>query len=164
MGELALILGVFIGGAAPWLEAIVVIPAGILAGLHPATAFIAGVTGNLITVAAAAWFGERIRQWWVRRRAEKRRHKQCRDEKEKGTVEVSRRRRWIEASMQRWGLPALAILGPLGLGTQVSAAVAVGMGTRPRAAFIWVGAGTIAWSIVAAALTLGGVSIAGIGA
>lgn len=152
--ELALIAGVFVGGAAPWLEAIVVIPAGILAGLNPVIAFVAGVTGNLLTVAAAAWFGERIRAWWVARR-----HR-----KPKAPRKDTRRRRWIEASIQRWGLPALAVLGPLGLGTQISAAVAVGLGSGPRTAFVWVGAGTVAWSVVAAALTLGGVSIAGVGA
>ncbi|AEF40986.1 Hypothetical membrane protein [Hoyosella subflava DQS3-9A1] len=154
--EAVLILGVFIGGAAPWLEAIVVIPAGILAGLHPATALVAGVTGNLLTVALAAWFGGRIRQWWLARKERK-------AVTDGPTMHKSRRRGWIEASMKRWGLPALAILGPIGLGTQVSAAVAVGMGTGPRAAFVWVGAGTVGWAIVAAALTLGGVSVAGIG-
>ena len=65
--------------------------------------------------------------------------------------------------MSRWGMPGLALLGPIGLGTQFSAIAAVALGVTARSAFLWVGAGTVAWSIAAAGLTLGGVSVAGIG-
>lgn len=66
--------------------------------------------------------------------------------------------------MARCGMPGLAVLGPLGLGTQVSALAAVAVGVSARMAFIWVGAGTVAWSVLAAVLTVAGVSVAGIGA
>lgn len=66
--------------------------------------------------------------------------------------------------MTRWGMPGLAILGPLGLGTQLSALAAVAAGVSARVAFAWVGAGTVAWSVVAAVLTTAGASFFGIGA
>lgn len=62
------LLGTLLGGALPWLEAVVVIPAGIVAGLPTVPVVIAAVTGNLLTVALAAWFGERIMVWWSGRR------------------------------------------------------------------------------------------------
>lgn len=161
-GDLLLLAGVFLGGAAPWLEAIVVIPVGIVAGMHPVVAVVVGGTGNLLTVAAAAWFGQRLRRWWIARRARRAAASPVH------TGEDPQRRhgkQWqrVERVVRRWGLPALAVLGPIGLGTQVSALVAVSLGISARVAFVWVGAGTVVWSIVAAVAAVTGLNIAGIG-
>ncbi|MHA6800315.1 small multi-drug export protein [Bounagaea algeriensis] len=158
--HVAILFGVFVGGATPWLEAIVVIPGGILAGGHAMPVAIAGIVGNLATVAVAAWFGERIRTWWIKRRLARR------GDEEPAGHEGRRAQRGQRAERiaRRWGLPALAALGPLGLGTQLSALVAVSIGTTARAAFAWIGAGTVVWSAIAAVLAITGVSIAGIGA
>lgn len=154
----------FLGGAFPWLEAIFVIPAGILAGAPAALVLISGVVGNLLTVWLAAAFGEQLREWWLRRRAAKR---AAAGPESVGGESVGsahpekkrERRRRIDRIMARWGLPGLALLGPLGLGTQISALVAVGMGVRWRVAFVWVGLGTVLWASVAAVLTVFGVSV-----
>ncbi|MBB4930728.1 putative membrane protein [Lipingzhangella halophila] len=161
LGDVLLTAGIFLGGAAPWLEAVVVIPAGIVAGLHPVVAVLAGATGNLLTVGIAAWSGERIRRWWRARR----RARRGADTDTDPTGDPPRDRRAARAKriVQRWGMPMLALLGPLGLGTQVSAVVAVGIGITSRAAFAWIGAATVVWSLIAAAAALTGVSVAGIG-
>lgn len=155
--NLAILVGVFLGGATPWLEAIVVIPGGIIAGAHPIPVLIAGIAGNLATVAVAAWFGERIRTWWIKRRMARGGDTAAAEIDER----KARRRERVERIARRWGLPALAALGPVGLGTQVSAVVAVGIGITARAAFIWIGAGTVVWSVLAAVLTVAGVSFVG---
>lgn len=161
--EWSLLAGVFLGGALPWLEAIVVIPVGILGGLSPVLVVVVAVFGNLLTVGLAAWFGERLRNWWLSRRRSKR--PADAGNAEPSTIERRERRRArINRMMARWGMPGLAVLGPIGLGTQFSALAAVAAGIRPRVAFTWVGAGTVAWSIAAAALTSAGISVAGIGA
>ncbi len=152
LGDTLMTAGVFLGGAAPWLEAVVVIPAGIVAGLHPVVTTVAAITGNLLTVGVAAWAGERIRAWWHARRARR----------GKEPAPHGRGSR-TERIARRWGMPVLALLGPLGLGTQLSAMVAVGMGVSSRASFAWIGAATVLWSLVAAVATMTGVSIAGIG-
>lgn len=149
------LLGVFLGGAAPWLEAVVVIPFGILAGPPVVLVVLAGVTGNLLTVALAAWSGEWLRAWWIARRGA--------HGPRGGGERRSRRRERILGIMHRWGMVGLATLGPIGLGTQLSALAGVATGVRAGRAFAWVGAGTVAWSLIAAAATLGGVSIAGVG-
>jgi uncharacterized membrane protein len=159
---LLLLLAVFIGGAAPWLEAIIVIPAGIAAGLNPLVALIAGVTGNLITVAVAVWLGERLRSWWTARR-ERRLAEQGEQAQPGEADEPGRRERWIRGLLARWGLPSLAVIGPLGLGTQASAVVAVGVGYERREAFLWIGGATIAWGVTAAVLTVTGLSLFGVG-
>ncbi|MDS1271234.1 hypothetical protein RIF23_13105 [Lipingzhangella sp. LS1_29] len=189
--DLVLLLGVFLGGAAPWLEAVIVIPAGILAGLNPIATVIAGTVGNLLTVAVAAWFGDRIRVWWRRRRSRRRQPAQpvqpmrpvqsapsgvgnagddcgtdATDDAENGAAERSSSGSWQRAQRiaQRWGVPALAALGPIGLGTQLSALVGISLGLSARKSFLWIGTATVLWAIVAAWATLAGVSIAGVGA
>ncbi|KIH96922.1 hypothetical protein LP52_21900 [Streptomonospora alba] len=156
-GQILVAVGVFLGGATPWLEAVVVIPAGIVAGLNPVVALLAGAVGNLVTVGVAAWSGERIRRWWIARRRRRRG-----ESPDTAPVSTGRRAR-AERIARRWGMPALALLGPLGLGTQLSALVAVGIGASSRAAFAWVGAATVLWSVVAAVAAETGMNIAGIG-
>lgn len=65
--------------------------------------------------------------------------------------------------MNRGGLPLLALVGPLGIGTQISAIVAVAAGTRATPAFLWIGAGTLLWCVVAAVATTTGLGFFGIG-
>lgn len=161
--EWSVLAGVFAGGAIPWLEAVVVIPAGILAGLSVPLVVVAGVTGNLLTVALAAAFGQRVRDWWLQRR-EAGRGVEGADEHGAAQAHRSRRQARVDRVMRRWGMLGLATLGPLGLGTQLSALAAVSVGVRAPVAFAWVGAGTVAWGLVAAALTVGGVSVLGVGA
>ena len=155
MGDLGL-LGVFVGGAIPWLEAVVVIPVGILAGLDPVLVVVTGLAGNLLTVWLAAFYGERLRRWW---RARRRGPGGAGDE----APQPGARRRRAQHVFDRWGLPGLALVGPIGLGTQLSALLAVSLGVSARRTTAWVGAGTVAWCVVAAALTVTGVSFLGVG-
>lgn len=160
--EWSVLGGVFLGGAFPWLEAIVVIPIGILAGLPPVLVALVAVTGNLLTVGLAAVFGQRLRIWWTARRHA--RSETAAPSEDPAKLERRNQRRVrIDRVMDRWGMLGLAVLGPIGLGTQLSALAAVALGVSAREAIVWVGAGTVAWSVVAAVLTVTGVSIAGIG-
>jgi membrane protein DedA with SNARE-associated domain len=144
------LIGVFLGGALPWLEAVIVIPLGIVAGLDPVAVVVAGFTGNLLTVAAAAYGGERIRSWWRARR-------------HRAPEGTSRRSTRAEKVFTRWGLPGVAVLGPLA-GTQMCAAIAVGLGASASRTTLWVGAGTLVWCVAAAVLTVTGTSFLGVGA
>lgn len=146
------LLGVLIGGAVPWLEAVTVIPAGILLGLPPVAVVAVAIVGNLSTVAFVAFGGERVRARMLARRRR-------RAEGDEG-ARTSRAQRVLS----RFGLPGLAILGPLGVGTQLSAAIAVSLGISGRRAFAWVGAATIGWSVIVALLIMWGIDVAGQGA
>jgi hypothetical protein len=145
------LVGVLLGGAIPWLEAVTVIPAGMLLGLPPASVVVTAVIGNLATVALVAFGGERVRSVLVRRRGRA------------VSTEGGRATR-AERVMARFGLPGLAILGPLGVGTQLSAAIVVSLGVSGRRAFAWVGASTIGWSVGVALLVAWGIDAAGLGA
>jgi len=141
------LLGVFLGGAVPWLEAVTVIPAGLIFGLPPVAVVLLAVLGNLITVAAAAYFGadlrRRIKESQIRR----------------GKTKPSKRDGRALNVARRWGLPGLAILGPLGIGTQLAAVAAIGLGFSARRTFLWVGAATIGWSAVITVLAVQGIAL-----
>lgn len=164
--ELWGLLGVFVGGAVPWLEAVVVIPAGVVAGLPPALVIIAGSSGNLLTVALAAFAGEWLKQKWTAWRHRRRRATGKADDPEaeaRRTEKAHRRRSRIDGIMNRGGLPLLALLGPLGVGTQLSAVAAVASGVRARSAFLWIGGATLGWCIIAGIAAVTGIEILGIG-
>lgn len=156
------ILGIFLGGATPWLEAPIVIPAGLIAGLPAAPVLLAAIIGNLLTVGIAAYFGEAMRSWFSRRRERRRRELDVEAEAHR-RAKAEKRRARIEKVMDRGGLPLLALVGPVGLGTQVSAVVAVALGVRATSSFLWVSAGTVLWCVVAAYATSAGVEILGFG-
>lgn len=149
------LLGVFLGGALPWLEAVVVIPAGILAGLPLVPVIAVGASGNLLTVALAAFAGEEIRRRWRAWRSRR------------GSREPSERSRRnrarIQRLLERGGLPLLALVGPIGIGTQVSALMAVAGGSSALRAFTWIAAGTVAWCILAGIAAARGVALLGMG-
>ena len=65
------LLGVFLAGATPWLEAVVVIPAGLLFGLDPFWVVAAGLVGNAITIFLFAYLGSAIREWIRSKRRDK---------------------------------------------------------------------------------------------
>lgn len=157
--------GVFLGGAIPWLEAVVVIPAGILAGLPVVPVVIAGAAGNLLTVAIAAFAGERVRSWWIGWRERRRAAAgKTADAEARRAEKAQKRQERIERIMARGGLPLLAVVGPLGLGTQISAVVAVASGVRATPAFAWIGTVTVLWCTVAAVVAVNGLEFLGIGA
>ena len=158
----ALLGGVFLGGAFPWLEAVIVIPAGILSGLPVVPVVLAAVVGNLLTVWLAAVYGQRARHWWLARRRARR--EASGDNPGPHGDARGRRGHRVQRVLNRWGMPGLAVLGPLGLGTQLSAVAAVAVGVSARSAFLWVGAGTVGWSVAAAALTVTGATFLGVGA
>ena len=155
-GRLFELFGIFVGGALPWLEAIVVIPVGIAAGLPPVAVVMAGATGNLMTIAVAAFAGERVRNW--------RRGRRGGEDAQRAQPPEGRRSRWLRRVFDRWGLAGLTVLGPLGLGTQIAVVAAVSYGYSAKKSFTWIAAGTVLWCIAVAILASLGFRIAGIGA
>src|SRR5690625_5862378 len=74
---------------------------------------------------------------------------------------AQKRRSRVERIMNRGGLPLLALVGPLGVGTQLSAIVAVAAGARAWPAFLWIGGATLGWCIVAGVAAVQGTELLG---
>ncbi len=142
------LFGVFLAGAIPWLEAIAVIPAGILVGLNPIATVFAAVAGNTITIFLFAYLGSNIRERLVARRVAK------------GKVGESRKFEKALKFFDRYGIYGMAILGPILIGTQFAAAASVAAGIRPFKVSVLISIGMAIWAIaIALVVVMSGVSL-----
>jgi uncharacterized membrane protein len=132
------LVGVFIAGAIPWMEAIAVVPVGILLGLSPLATVVAAVTGNALTIALFAYSASNIRERIIARRVSK------------GKSADSPKLEKALKSFDKYGIYGLAALGPILLGTQFAAVAAVSAGTKPARASILIIVSTVVWAAVIA--------------
>ena len=132
------LIGIFIAGAIPWLEAIGVVPGGILFGLDPLWVVISAVAGNTITIFAFAYGGDQIRAWLKKRRAAK------------GKEGESQRFAKAQASFDKYGIYGMGLLGPILIGTQFAAAISVAAGVKPLKTSVIISISTLLWSVAIA--------------
>ncbi len=141
------LFGVFLGGAIPWLEAIAVVPAGILFGLDPIAVVVAAVVGNTITIFVFAYGGSKIRDWLLNKRSE--------------TAAARSKRKFekAQAAFDKYGIYGMALLGPILIGTQFAATISVAAGVRPLKTSIFISVATLLWAALIAVLSvLGGLN------
>lgn len=128
------LLGIFIAGAIPWLEAIAVVPAGILFGLDPVLTVLAAVSGNAITIFLFAYAGSSIRAWLIRRR------------EAKGKSGDSPKYQKALVAFDKYGIWGMAALGPVLIGTQFAAAASVAAGVKPLKVSLLITISMALWS------------------
>jgi len=129
------LFGVFLGGAIPWIEAVVAVPAGILIGLDPILTVIFAVLGNIITIVLFAYAGRNLRDWVIRRRIAK------------GKDPESPKFKKAQVAYEKYGIYGMAILDPILIGSPFSAAASVAAGVRPLKVCVIVSTGMILWAI-----------------
>lgn len=139
-------LTVALAAAVPWLEVLLVVPVGIVAGLSPVAVVVVAAAGNVASLVPVVLAGDRLRAWWRRRR---------RQPAEAATDHgrSARARRLT----RRYGLPGVALLGPLLTGIHVAALAALAGGADRRATLVWASLGVVAWSAIAGVATAFGI-------
>lgn len=140
---------VLVAAAIPVIEVLVVVPAGIIAGLAPVPVVLLALAGNLSTVALVIVAGDRLGAWWRARRAGRAGHDTASGE----------RPRMVRARhlAQRWGVPGLGLLAPLTTGSHLAAVAALATGAEQRRVLAWMTIGLVLWSVVVAVVTVLGV-------
>ena len=136
------LLGVLLAGALPWLEAVVVIPVGIVMGLPVVWTTIFALVGNVTTIVLFAAGSDRILAAMARRREKRGKARQ-----ENGRTARAKR------IFVRYGDVGMAFVGPLLIGTQFAAAIAVSLGVSVWRASVVQSLGAVAWGAVAAYVT-----------
>ena len=139
---------VFLAAATPWLEVLFVVPAAIIAGLPAPTVVVVAAAGNVATLVPLVFGLERMRAWWRRRRGTP-------AAPGEGSARGERARRVFD----RYGLPGLAVLGPLVTGVHVAALAAIAVGAPRRATAVWLSGGVAVWAVLTGALTVFGVEL-----
>lgn len=134
------LIGIFIAGAIPWMEAIAVVPSGIVLGLDPTATVIAGALGNASTIFLFACLGSTIRAKVIARRIAKGK-----------SAESPKFDRALKA-YDKYGIYGMAFLGPVMLGTQFAAAASVAAGVKPLRASILITTSMILWATLIAVL------------
>jgi uncharacterized membrane protein len=167
VSEVLAYLTVLIAAAIPWLEVLLVVPAGIIAGLPPVPTAVVAAVGNIATLVPLVLGGERLRAWWRARRRRRAADAAAPTEgvptagvptagAEDGSAPSTRSGRATRL-FDRYGLPGLAALGPLLTGVHVAAVVALAAGAQRRPTVVWLSAGVIVWSAIAAGATVFGI-------
>lgn len=139
---------VFLFSALPLFEAYVVIPIGIIGGLNPAFTLVIGVAGNVLTVFLVVFFINQLREWLAERN-----RKKGKDTDRKGTR--------ASTLFKKYGVPGLSFFGPLLIGSHLAAFFAITLGGTRQAAFLWVSASVIFWSVLFSVLVHFGVDFLG---
>ena len=131
---------VFLGAAIPWFEIALVIPLGIVWGLSPFWVMMLAFIGNMVTVLALIIGFDRFKVWYNKRQ----------EAKGKTTNKKSERAKQI---WNRYGLPGLAMLGPILIGTHIAAFIGMTLGATKKNTTVWLTISIAAWTLVFGLLT-----------
>lgn len=133
---------VALAGAVPFIEGEGAAAIGIIGGIPPVVAALAGAAGNLLCVAVVVLVTSRVRTAVTTRRGG-------------GAQPVSARREKFEKAYHRYGTPGVSLLGPLLLPTQFTAAALTSTGVPPLRVLAWQAAAIALWTTVITVLALG---------
>ncbi|WP_332632059.1 small multi-drug export protein [Halalkalibacter flavus] len=140
---------VFILSAVPFLEGYAVVPLAIIAGLATVPAVILGLIGNIVTVFLVVVFVDKIKAWRKKKKGE-----------EEGQLDSKRSIR-AQKIWNKYGLPGLSIIGPLFVGSHVTAFMSVSLGATKKKAFVWMTASITIWTVVFVILAHLGIDLLG---
>lgn len=127
---------IFLLGATPFFEVVGVIPIGVVAGLPALPVTILAFLGNLLTIWLLIILMDHVIKW-LHRRNEK-----------KGKDIPSKRQKRAVNLWKKYGLPGLAILSPLLIGSHLGAILAMSFGATRKNITIWMTASLVLWAIV----------------
>ncbi|BDI23692.1 small multidrug efflux protein [Herbiconiux sp. L3-i23] len=172
-------LAVAVAGMIPYVEGEGSAALGILAGINPIVAAVAGATGNLLAVIGVVLLGSRARSAVVTRRsakvsanaptrtlvgagvAEPEPRVETLDGDEAKPNRRSKGRARLRTWMVRFGVPGTSILAPLVLPTHLTAAFFVASGVSKGWVILWQAVAIVLWTGLVAAAALGLVTALG---
>ncbi|WP_378144755.1 small multidrug efflux protein [Cnuibacter sp. UC19_7] len=142
--ELVQPLVVALAGAVPFIEGEGAAGIGIVGGIPPIVAALAGAVGNLICVTVVVLATARVRTAVTARRG----GGSGGDAGAGAEKPVSARRQKFERAYHRYGTPGVSLLGPLLLPTQFTAAALTSTGVPPRRVLAWQATAIVLWTTV----------------
>ncbi len=133
---------VALAGAVPFIEGEGAAAIGIIGGIHPVVAALAGAIGNLLCVAVVVLATSRVRTAVTTRRGA-------------ASKAPTARREKFEKAYHRYGTPGVSLLGPLLLPTQFTAAALTSTGVSPARVIGWQALAIALWTTGITAIALG---------
>ena len=126
---------VFLGAAIPWLEIALVIPVGIIGGLSPVWVMLLAFVGNLLTVLIVIIGFQKVKDWIDARKRNEGKGESKRTERGK--------RIW-----NKYGMPGVALLGPVLIGTHIAAFIGLVFGAKKTNVTIWMTVSIGLWTLI----------------
>lgn len=126
----------FLLGAAPWMDVSVIIPLGVLWGLPPVAVGITAFIGNFLLILLLGIFFKQINKWRTERR------------KKKGLVGPTKNETRSRAIWEKYGIPGLAIIAPVFVGTDIAAIFALIFGSSRERVIGWMTCSLAFWTVV----------------
>ena len=126
---------VFVLAAIPFFEVVAVVPIAILSGMPAIPVVILGFLGNALTVLLPILTVDRFKMWRKKQRNEPKKSKRT------------------ERAVRLWnqfGMPGLAIIGPLFVGSHLTALMGISLGGKKRPVAGWMMASLAIWTSTAA--------------
>lgn len=148
--ELIQPLIVALAGAVPFIEGEGAASIGIIGGINPVVAAIAGIVGNFVCVAVVVLISSAARVAVTARRGSG------------AETEVSPRREKFRRALSRYGVPGVSLLGPLLLPTQFTAAMLTATGVARGRVLFWQGLAIVLWTTALTLVITGVISFAGL--
>ena len=163
-------LVVALAGAVPFIEGEGAASIGIIGGIHPIIAAIAGIVGNFVCVALLVLLGSGARDAVVSRRRNRVTAREAvavpagggaspdravhegsvRDGSGHDGADASEpttpRKAKFQRAFERYGVPGVSLLGPLLLPTQFTATMLAAAGVAKARILLWHGVAIVAWT------------------
>lgn len=138
---------VAVAGAVPFIEGEGAASIGIIGGVNPVIAAIAGAVGNFVAVALVVLVGARIRVAATAGRGG-------------GSTPQSARMEKFQRAFNRYGVVGVSLLGPLLLPTHFTAAALVGVGVPKGRVLLWQGVAIALWTTLLTLVITGVIAFA----
>lgn len=117
--------------AIPFLEIVGVIPIGVIAGLHALPVTIIAFIGNMVTVFLSILLLDKLKSWF-----------------EKHPEKSKKRKQRAKRIWRRYGLPGLAFISPILIGSHLGAILAMSFGGTRKQITVWKTASIFFWAVV----------------
>lgn len=125
---------IFVLAATPWIELLLVIPGGMAMGLKPVPVAGVAFAGNAIPVFIIV-YGFKYWQRWRQSKVNP------------GPGTMTRRKKRALAIWNRYGLPGLALLGPLLTGIHLATLIALAFKPAKKNLLLWMNSSLLIWTI-----------------
>jgi uncharacterized membrane protein len=137
----------FLFAAAPWMDVSIIVPLGILWGLAPIGVSIVAFSGNFLLILLLGVFFKQIDKW---------RHNRKQKNGQKNPTKKEKRSREI---WEKYGIPGLALLAPIFIGTDIAAIIALTFGSSKVRVVGWMTISLAMWTIIFAVGSVYGFSL-----
>ncbi|WJL96616.1 small multidrug efflux protein [Microbacterium sp. ET2] len=158
-------------GMIPYVEGEGSAAIGIIVGINPVVAAVAGAAGNILSVVLVVLLSSRVRDSVVARRARAADGAVAVDVLDSAGASTdegkptrrSKGRKRLSSWLVRFGVPGASILAPFALPTQLTAAFFVASGVKKGWVILWQVVAIVLWTGLVAAAALGFVTLLGWG-